>query len=698
MGYLGEGGQGVVYLAESASGERVAIKMLHTRLTRDEQARQRFLREISAASRVAQFSTARILEANVVGDRPYIVSEYVDGRSLDELVRIEGPRSPGALERLAVATAAALAAIHQAGIVHRDFKPSNVLIGPDGPVVIDFGIARALDVTATVSSGVLGTPSYMSPEQVSGERAGPPSDVFSWAATIVFAATGRPPFGQDTIPAVMHRVLYGDPDLTGMPRLVELVLRCLAKNPADRPTAPEIMLALVGHNGPSARTWPSPAPPPPPPPPPPRTPEPIGVDVPGEATRVRTFDAVYQTPGITPGTPLGVPGTIESPGGRKSAGASPLALIATVLAVAVAVAATVILVPRWFDGSTSSKTTSPSPESGGPTTSGTTPPAARPFGAKIDQITAASIDDVNVVTIAQVGGAPVIIAGCGYEKDFTIRTWDLRTRLAIGVPFAKQKDDVRAVAVASVNQTPILVSSGLDKPIHLTDLITHKRIGGPLSGHTDAVKALAVTELDGRPVAVSGSSDNTIRIWDLTTRQAVGEPLEGHTDDVDAVAIGRLDGRTIIVSAGDDDVIRIWDLATGSPVGDPLNGHTDDISTLAVTELDGRPVVVSAGVDDSVRLWDLTTRTPIGEPLEGHTDDIRSLAVGRAGGRPIAVSASDDNTLRVWDLSNRQPIGEPLKGHTDGVFSVTIGDLDGNPIAVSGSLDDSVRIWSLGSP
>ncbi|MFI0418534.1 serine/threonine protein kinase [Spongiactinospora sp. 9N601] len=245
VGRLGEGGQGVVYLGRGPAGEQVAVKLLHSGLTADEEARTRFLREVAVAQRVARFCTAPVLHADLAGNRPYIVSEYVPGPSLRELVDREGPRRGGALERLAIATATALAAIHRAGILHRDFKPANVLMGPEGPVVIDFGIARALDAPGTTATGMaIGTPSYLAPEQLAGAPVSPASDVFAWGVTMVFAATGRPAFGQDSIPVVMNRILHNDPELGGLDGPIrEVVAACLSKDPSMRPTAED----LVGH-------------------------------------------------------------------------------------------------------------------------------------------------------------------------------------------------------------------------------------------------------------------------------------------------------------------------------------------------------------------------------------------------------------------------------------------------------------------
>lgn len=241
---LGRGGQGAVYLASAPNGVQVAVKVLHDLV--DETARARFAREVEAARRVATFSTARVLDVNITGQYPYIVSEYVEGPSLEQLVRKHGPRDEDSLTRLALSTAGALAAIHKAGIVHRDFKPSNVLIGHDGPRVIDFGIARALDQVTMTAGKMVGTPPYMSPEQLSGEAVGPASDVFSWAVTMTFAATGRPAFGEDSVPAVFNRVLTFHPDLSPLPPVLRgIVGACLNKRPEERPSASDVMLAII---------------------------------------------------------------------------------------------------------------------------------------------------------------------------------------------------------------------------------------------------------------------------------------------------------------------------------------------------------------------------------------------------------------------------------------------------------------------
>jgi serine/threonine protein kinase len=245
LGRLGEGGQGVVYLGRGTNPgeERVAVKVL--RSTVDANVLERLARELDAIHQVQPFVTAGVIEASAEGDRRYVVSEFIDGPSLQERVDERGRLPAGDLQRLAVGTATALTAIHGAGVVHRDFKPANVLLGPDGPRVVDFGIARLTDA-ATITSGLIGTPSYVAPEQLAGRRPTSAVDIFAWALTMIYAATGRLAFGADSVPAVMHRIMYEEPDVSGVPApLRTVVLECLDKDPDRRPTARDLLLRLV---------------------------------------------------------------------------------------------------------------------------------------------------------------------------------------------------------------------------------------------------------------------------------------------------------------------------------------------------------------------------------------------------------------------------------------------------------------------
>jgi serine/threonine protein kinase len=246
LGRLGEGGQGVVFLAVGPAGSRAAVKLLPP--TTDPQVRSRFLKEVAAAQRVARFCTAQVLDAGIFERRPFIVSEYVSGPSLVEVVEQFGPRGGAALERIAVATLTALGAVHAAGMVHRDFKPANVLLGPDGPVVIDFGLAAVPGMTTTGLSGpiAIGTPAFMAPEQLAAERVTAAADMWSWAVTMAFAGTGKLPFKGESLTATAFAILHSEPDVGRLPDpLGSLVHRCLNKDPAARPSARGALSELV---------------------------------------------------------------------------------------------------------------------------------------------------------------------------------------------------------------------------------------------------------------------------------------------------------------------------------------------------------------------------------------------------------------------------------------------------------------------
>ncbi|MFI6477040.1 protein kinase [Nonomuraea sp. NPDC050663] len=257
LGRLGHGGMGTVYLGVDEDGRQAAVKVINPGLAEHDTFRRRFAREAEAAKRVRRFCTAPLIESGYEGDRLYVVTEYVEGPTLLEAIQERGPLSGASLEALAVGVATALIAIHEAGIVHRDLKASNVLLSPVGPRVIDFGIARALDdVGALTGSGeLIGTPHYIAPEILGGEPAAPASDVFSWGCLIAMAGTGRTPFERGTLPATINQILHGEPSLDGLePAIRDLVVPALAKDPAARPTARQLLAALVGDaTSPAAR-------------------------------------------------------------------------------------------------------------------------------------------------------------------------------------------------------------------------------------------------------------------------------------------------------------------------------------------------------------------------------------------------------------------------------------------------------------
>jgi serine/threonine protein kinase len=259
MGELGSGGMGRVFLGLSAGGRPVAVKVIRADFAADPEFRVRFAREVAAARRVNGLFTAQVVDADVAGPVPWLATVYIAGPSLAEAVAGHGPLPAPSVLALAAGLAESLGAIHAAGVVHRDLKPSNVLLAGDGPRVIDFGISRAAEAASLTRSGtVVGSPGFMSPEQAEGREVGPPSDIFSLGALLVFAATGQAPFGDGPTAALVYRVVHGSPDLDQLPtELRPLIERCLAKEAGKRPTADDL-LAEAGATHPASDWLPEP--------------------------------------------------------------------------------------------------------------------------------------------------------------------------------------------------------------------------------------------------------------------------------------------------------------------------------------------------------------------------------------------------------------------------------------------------------
>ncbi|MFE2723229.1 serine/threonine-protein kinase [Kitasatospora sp. NPDC059327] len=323
---LGAGGMGRVYLGRTAGGRAVAVKLVRGELAEDAEFRARFRQEVAAARRVGGAWTAPVLDADTEGEHPWVATGYVAGPALGTAVGDFGPLPEHAVRALGVGLAEALAQVHGLGLVHRDVKPSNVLLTLDGPRLIDFGIARALDATSgfTQSGYVVGSPGFMSPEQANGQPAGPPSDVFSLGAVLAFAATGVQPFGEGVSVAVLlYRVLHEEPDLTGLTGSLRPVVRdCLAKDPAARPTPRQLRDRLDADGAATVRLgrggWLPPA---------------LAAGVGRSAVELLDLEGEVEAggadapagPASAGGAPVGVPsaGGVPSEGGVPSAGGAP---------------------------------------------------------------------------------------------------------------------------------------------------------------------------------------------------------------------------------------------------------------------------------------------------------------------------------------------------------------------------------------
>ncbi|MBG0812868.1 WD40 repeat domain-containing serine/threonine protein kinase [Planomonospora sp. ID82291] len=709
LGRLGEGGQGVVHLGEAPSGTRVAIKVLHAHVAGDPDVRRRFLREVEAARRVPPFCTARVLDVGTAGDQPYVVSEFIDGESLEQRIRSRGPLDPRDLERLAIGTATALAAIHRAGIVHRDFKPANVLLGPDGPRVVDFGIARGTDL-ATTSVSVMGTPPYMSPEQLSGGRIGPPSDLFSWAGTILFAGTGRTPFGRDVaLATLIYRILHQECDLTGLPDgLRPVVGRCLAKAPEHRPTAEEVLLALITGNGavrpgaampggdllttamgrmgqpspqagPPAQGGPPPGGPPPGGPPlpvgPPSPQEASGRGRPGAAPPPGPSRTVPPPGGVVPTAPpggafpaeppTGPSRTVPPPGGVLPAapptgpargGQDPSAgglsrrslLIGGGSALVTgAVTAAAILLPRYLREEGGTVTSSPGPDPG---TASTPPPSpATPTGSAGPTASAAT---------ATPSPSRLITAGPG--EPLVLRNGQLVQGLAISA-------DGRTVAAGCWDGT-----------IRLWE-VPAGEVTAELDDREFYVQGVALSP-DGRTlVGVGGVRDTEAHVWDVASRRRISKSVVG------AVFVEfSSDGKRFVTGSGFE-WVRLWRTSDRRQEGASMR-HTQLVAGGAFSP-DGR-LLATAGWDRAVRLW-RTSGTAAGV-LNGHKDQVNAVVF--LDDRTLA-SAGYDKVVRVWDVSSRKPKGPAFTGSGSTVNSLACSP-DGTVLA-AGTNEHGVWLWDV---
>jgi hypothetical protein len=608
-GFIGEGGQGIVYRGVTTDGRRVAVKVLHTRLAGDEKARARFLRELDAARRVARFCTAQVLDAAAEDSQPYIVSEYVDGPSLRQVVKRNGPRDAGTVERLAIGTATALAAIHRAGIVHRDLNPANVLLGPDGPRVVDFGISRALESDALESTERIGTPAYMAPELFLTERIGPKADIFAWAGTIIYAATGAPPFGRGGMGVVMHRILNDEPDLSGLPeKLSEVLAAALIKDPELRPDADAVLRAVLGQE-------------------------------PGLEPTTGSQPVV--PPARRPMSRRGLLGTIGGLGlGAAAAGVllkdrskPPFHKITftetgllrghneTVTALALGT----------FKGDNIAV-------SGG----------GRDRTVKVwnlatrkDVMTFRHQDWVGSVALGFVAGSSMVASGGG---DHTVRLWNLSLHRPQGV-IRTGGSNVQDLAFGLIGAKEILLAA-LGPRVSVWDMATRKVLGN--LKHPALVDSIAFTSLKSGPIAVTGCQDGVVRVWNLVTGRQVAA-MHGHSGDVLDVAPWRVGSDEVVVSCGADGTVRMWNLAQARQSA-TFTGHTDIVRDLAIGQYRDKVVAVSVSQDSTIGLWDLVGKAPLAAPVTAGQQALWSVAIAAGVGRDVVASGGQNSLIKLWDL------------------------------------------------
>ncbi|GAA4587689.1 serine/threonine-protein kinase [Planotetraspora phitsanulokensis] len=653
LGRLGAGGMGQVFFGRSPGGRPVAVKLIRPEHAGSEQFRIRFAREVEAARTVGGFHTAPVVDADPSADPPWMVTAYIPGPSLQEAVVQYGALPPEAIRSLGAGLAEGLAAIHRSGLVHRDLKPANVILAGDGPRVIDFGIARALDGAGgvTVTGAVVGTFAYMSPEQVRAEAVGPAGDAFSLGCVLAFAATGHSPFDAGSIAAVVHRVTSEPPDLEGVPAdhgLRDLIDACLAKDPAGRPSMRDILARL---SEPGAGDLP-----------------PTVVDM-IASKESQSRAALEGSGGHTATDHLEAPGPEPVPPLLKRRAF----LIGGLAAAAAASVPVIVALANSGDSGAATGSTPSSPAKPKIT--------ARPEFATQTEVVVSP--PAAVLTYEGSPGDPSVtqmdfspdgkILACGNGSG-VVRLWDVASRRSLA-DLEGHDDAVRSVAFSPDGRT--LASGSLDGTIRLWDVVS-RRTATVLTDHADAVWTVAFSP-DGKTLASAGW-DDSVRLWDVAT---------GRTVDVlstDTSAFGTAfspDGE--IIASSDDATVRLWDASTGRSVA-VFPDEPDTVDDIAFSP-DGRTLAGASG--DEVVLWDVDTRRVIGT-LYGHTDSVASVAFS-PDGRTLA-SSSFDTSVRLWDMTFSRPT-QVLNGHTDVVLSVTFSP-DGGTLA-SGSGDLTVRLWNL---
>ncbi len=608
---LGEGAIGVVWRAHDESlGRDVAVKEIRLPAGIDDDRvralQARALREARAAARLTHFGSVVIHEVVREGGRPWIVMELVRGRTLQQIVRDDGPLPPVRAAEIGGKILAALRAAHAAGVVHRDVKPSNVMLADERVVLTDFGIAALDDGTILTQTGaVIGTPAFMAPEQARGQGATPASDLWSLGATLYAAVEGHSPFEGDNVAAMITALLTNDPPpprLAGP--LAPVLSGLLAKDPGQRMRAEEVetRLAAIARDA---------------------APHPTQPVVPPSRRGVAMVGIVAAAAVLITVAMIWLPRRSEShTTPRATASAVRPALHAGQAFPSVKLASDTNIFSIAFspDGSTLA--------------CGASDSTVRLWDARRRRQTTqlpGHSDAVESVAFSS-DGKRLATAG----DDETARLWDLTS----GTQIAKLGGfgaDVWSVDLSPDGRT--LASGSKDGTIHIWDVATRTQTH-VVHGHTDGVTTLAFSP-DGRTLA-SGAWDDTVRLWTTNTwtQSAI---LRGHTDSVHSVAFTP-DGKTL-ASGSDDEKVLLWDVATHRGTG-VFTGHKGQVAAVAFSP-DGR-TLASSGKDDKIMLYDVASGARLAA-LTGHTGNVDSIAFSPDG--KTLASGAEDKSIRLWDLT-----------------------------------------------
>ncbi|MEU1821089.1 MULTISPECIES: WD40 repeat domain-containing serine/threonine protein kinase [Streptomyces] len=664
-GRLGAGGMGQVFLGTSPGGRKVAVKLIRAELADTPQFRTRFRREVDAARQVGGFHTAQVVDADPDAASPWLVTAFIAGPTLQQVVAEGGPLDPDAVLRLGAGLAEGLTAIHRCGLVHRDLKPGNVILADDGPRIIDFGIARAVDASSLTATGtVIGTYAYMSPEQIRADRAGPPSDVFALGSVLAFAATGRSPFDAPTLLSVVQRILDDPPELGALDgELRRLLTACLAKDPADRPLVAELPARFAGGAGPGEAA---------------ARPERTVILTPAERTRaVPAPDPTRPLPappaaanpsaGAPPypaAPPSAVPPAASPAPGAGEAGNATRKLSRRgflVGGLGVAAVAASVGIPLYLNRGDDEPDAPGQATTRSPGADGTTFEGA-----------------VSVHAIAFTPDGRTLLASSG---DGKIWHWDLSTKRGT----TTRVSTAEFIQANEFSRDGKLLFKADKNKILAWDVATGRAVGtftGPTDyrgqdGHISSMSQSA----DGRTLAASTPKGQYV--WDV----ASGRGLAVHEDVKGGAAAFSPDGKL---------------LAGGSPVqvrrmpDDQVLLTIDDSAgaNKAVFSPDGQ-ILAMTDTLTSIRLWNAASRQDI-VTLKGHEDIIQTLAFHPAG--RFLASADMKGKLVLWDTTSGTP---SATYKASGWIQSLAFSPDGKTLAAglfggsSPSASDTVRLWPM---
>ncbi|MFD9427942.1 MULTISPECIES: WD40 repeat domain-containing serine/threonine protein kinase [unclassified Streptomyces] len=669
-GRLGEGGMGSVYLGTSPGGRKVAVKLIKRELASTPEFRQRFAREVEAARRVGGFHTAQVVDADPDAASPWLVTAFIAGPNLHEVVDADGPLAPDAVLRLGAGLAEGLAAIHTCGLIHRDLKPGNVILAEDGPRIIDFGIARAVDASSLTATGtIIGTYAYMSPEQIRADRAGAASDVFSLGSVLAFAATGRGPFDAPTLIEVVQRILDEPPALDGVDGALRgLLAECLAKDPAARPSVAALPRRFAG--GPTPGAPADPRIPAPPSTPPSAAPE----QTIALAPRPQQSLYVPTAPGDSPVPPGYGPPAAASTTTQRGPSRRTL-LIGGAGATAAAIVGTVALLRGRGDAdgtNQGAKGSDNSPSSSPGSSSSASPSPPKPTKEYVPLKGLATTRALAFST----DGTSLCATGSN-----TVCRWDLTTRKAtptyIGSPGFLQPTlisrDLTYVVRAEENKIRIW-STATGKTLHTFSVAKSKT-----EGEDGWPTGLAIDQNNN---TVAATASTGLYLWDVSS----GTSLGTRKDTAGGPVAFRDDGK--MLAAGQP-------LRTLNPAGTPLSTvKGSEAAQFAAFSPDGQ-ILAYGDMNGTIQVWNTDSGQPVVQ-LDGVEGLLHTLAFHPRG--RLLAAGDQAGKAHVWDtVSGKKTATFECPNSVEAVAFSPDGKTlaTGLMSAVTDTDKDAVLLWRL---